>query len=216
MVKSPLREIESIAAAVQRAIDDLYAQASVIDLDSPLAQAGLKNGLGIVQDYLAHNERGLALEQLLYMIAEAGVPVRQGDWNRLDRLARPMGLANHVRRAKEIPCPACGCMTLESNYGSYDICRLCGWEDDGVQLANPACEGGANGESLIAAQARAKSEGIPTLAEANGVRRDPRWRPLTAVEQRLAEEERVEKYWKHRAIVWLQDCYWMGGLPYER
>jgi Cysteine-rich CPCC len=34
----------------------------------------------------------------------------------------------------------------EGAYGSYVICDVCGWEDDQVQLANPACGGGANSE----------------------------------------------------------------------
>ncbi len=36
-------------------------------------------------------------------------------------------------------CPACGFKTLEGDwFGTYDICGVCGWEDDHVQLANPA------------------------------------------------------------------------------
>ena len=38
--------------------------------------------------------------------------------------------------------------------GTYDICDLCGWEDDAVQFAEPDYEGGANGESLREAQHR--------------------------------------------------------------
>lgn len=47
------------------------------------------------------------------------------------------------------PCPCCGCYTLdhEAN-GSYDICPVCFWEDDPLQLDDPSCEGGANPVSL--------------------------------------------------------------------
>lgn len=52
------------------------------------------------------------------------------------------------------PCPCCGFRTLESETrGSYDICAVCGWEDDGVQLDDPDYRGGANAESLNEARA---------------------------------------------------------------
>lgn len=37
--------------------------------------------------------------------------------------------------AKKYPCPCCGKMTL-GNRGEYDICPLCGWEDDGIEEEN--------------------------------------------------------------------------------
>ncbi|WP_415248504.1 CPCC family cysteine-rich protein [Thauera sp.] len=53
---------------------------------------------------------------------------------------------------RELPCPCCGFLTLEEEYGSYSICPVCGWEDDSVQLANPCSGGGANKQSLAEAQ----------------------------------------------------------------
>ena len=76
-----------------------------------------------------------------------------------------------------LPCPACGFLTVEGCYGSYGICAVCGWEDDGVQLANPACGGGANSESLIEAQTAAIGEYPVSVEVADGYRRDRRWRP---------------------------------------
>lgn len=50
----------------------------------------------------------------------------------------------------EFPCPCCGFSTLsEKPPGTYDICRLCGWEDDAVQFDDPLYRGGANDESLV-------------------------------------------------------------------
>jgi len=50
-------------------------------------------------------------------------------------------------------CPCCGYKTLEEKPpGTYEICELCGWEDDFVQFKDPDYEGGANGESLREAQ----------------------------------------------------------------
>ncbi|MEH6449970.1 MAG: CPCC family cysteine-rich protein [Oleispira sp.] len=50
-------------------------------------------------------------------------------------------------------CPCCGYKTLdEPATGTYDICELCGWEDDPVQSGDPDYEGGANGICLREAQ----------------------------------------------------------------
>lgn len=47
------------------------------------------------------------------------------------------------------PCPCCGYLTFEEPpNGSYDICPVCFWEDDEIQLEDPDYEGGANGPSL--------------------------------------------------------------------
>jgi len=47
------------------------------------------------------------------------------------------------------PCPCCGYRTLELQPpGTYEICDICFWEDDGVQYDDPDYKGGANTESL--------------------------------------------------------------------
>ena len=46
-------------------------------------------------------------------------------------------------------CPCCGFYTFdEKPHGNYDICRVCFWEDDPVQLEDETYEGGANRVSL--------------------------------------------------------------------
>ena len=52
-----------------------------------------------------------------------------------------------------LPCPCCGSLTI-GEHGQYEICEVCGWEDDPTQSANPEEGGGANQESLRVAQAR--------------------------------------------------------------
>ena len=47
------------------------------------------------------------------------------------------------------PCPCCGYLTFRHPAnGSYDICHVCFWEDDPVQLRDADFEGGANVPSL--------------------------------------------------------------------
>jgi Cysteine-rich CPCC len=46
-------------------------------------------------------------------------------------------------------CPCCDNLTLvEAPPGSFDICPVCGWEDDSVQFDDPDYAGGANRSSL--------------------------------------------------------------------
>ena len=50
-------------------------------------------------------------------------------------------------------CPCCGYKTLvEEPPGTYDICKICLWEDDPVQFDDPDYVGGANSVSLRQAQ----------------------------------------------------------------
>ena len=41
-------------------------------------------------------------------------------------------------------CPCCG----QSQVGKYEICGVCGWENDPVQKQDPDFKGGANKDSL--------------------------------------------------------------------
>lgn len=53
----------------------------------------------------------------------------------------------------DFACPCCGYKTLtEAPPGTYDICEICFWEDDGVQYRDPDYYGGANTVSLREAQ----------------------------------------------------------------
>jgi hypothetical protein len=79
----------------------------------------------------------------------------------------------------EYPCPACGFMTFDESSGSYDLCAVCNWEDDGVQLRFPTMRGSANGESLFEYQQEVLKTLPLSVEEAKGYRRDERWRPLT-------------------------------------
>lgn len=64
--------------------------------------------------------------------------------------------------AELYPCPICGTRCLSEEYGSFDICPVCGWEEDGITKKYPDKDYGtrwslnsakkawANGETLFA------------------------------------------------------------------
>jgi hypothetical protein len=52
----------------------------------------------------------------------------------------------------EFPCPCCGHLVFRETPGSYEICPICFWEDDAIQLRWPDWAGGANRPSLDEAQ----------------------------------------------------------------
>jgi hypothetical protein len=83
-------------------------------------------------------------------------------------------------------CPCCGFKTLdEEPPGTYYICDICFWEDDGVQFNDPDYEGGANVPSLRQAQknfiefcAKEFTKVKYTRKPSNTDERDLNWRPL--------------------------------------
>src|ERR1700685_465375 len=83
------------------------------------------------------------------------------------------------------PCPCCGFNVFADPTGSYDICPICFWEDDNVQLAFPDLAGGANKCSLIEGQQNFAAFGVCEMRFKSRVRapnasdvREPKWKPL--------------------------------------
>jgi len=58
----------------------------------------------------------------------------------------------YVKKYELYTCPYCGYIIFDEFPGSYEICSICFWEDDAVQLYYPVSGGGANRVSLIEAQ----------------------------------------------------------------
>jgi Cysteine-rich CPCC len=88
-----------------------------------------------------------------------------------------------------ISCPCCGYLTFSEKPGSYEICPICFWEDDQVQLRWPALAGGANKPSLADAQKTFATIGACEERLLGHVRRpgpadarEPGWRPVTNVD----------------------------------
>lgn len=87
--------------------------------------------------------------------------------------------------APMFPCVCCGYVTLTEEPGSYEICPICFWEDDGIQLAMPDMGGGANHVSLVEAQTNYQNLGASeprvsrfVRAATNEDKREPGWRPI--------------------------------------
>lgn len=89
-------------------------------------------------------------------------------------------------------CPACGFKTLEETCG-YDICQICGWEDDPSALWNPEEVSGPNNETLVNWQRRVLEGLPPEVTEVKQIVRDPAWRPITEKDLHFAPEWRKQE-----------------------
>lgn len=66
-------------------------------------------------------------------------------------IAKPIDMDKVIKTLSNVfvfKCPVCGQYTFQSGPGSYEICPVCGWEDDKAQYKNPNLKGGANHLSL--------------------------------------------------------------------
>ncbi len=64
---------------------------------------------------------------------------------------------------KKYPCPVCGALTLSEPDRSYDICTVCGWEEDGYQKDYPD-DTGPNDEWTLNAAKKAWAAGETLFA----------------------------------------------------
>jgi hypothetical protein len=60
---------------------------------SGLDQAGLRDGLVIIEDFVRHGEAGLAAEHLLYMIVEPGLRLSAIDHESIQTVCRSFGIS---------------------------------------------------------------------------------------------------------------------------
>jgi hypothetical protein len=105
-----------------------------------------------------------------------------------------------------LACPGCGFRTIgEDFYGTYEICPICGWEDDAVQLANPCSRGGANKESL--AEYQNGSAAWPK-EQIEKYEQDTEWRPLTEVEIAYFTSVAKREHWAFQGDTDPKLAYW--------
>jgi hypothetical protein len=101
--------------------------------------------------------------------------------------------------------------------GSFDICPICFWEDDIVQLAFPDMTGGANRCSLIEGQRNFVAFGVcerrlkPNVrAPAESDARDRNWRPLETERDHYLRWETQEDRQLWQSVKESEPClyYW--------
>lgn len=120
-------------------------------------------------------------------------------------------------------CPCCGYLTFAESPGSYEVCPICFWEDDALQLAFPDLVGGANKISLIEAQKNFLSQGASEARFSSNVRqpktsdlRDSSWHPIDLKQNKFLKwsQKADRSYWdtiKNRndlvLYYWKQDYF---------
>ncbi|MEU6246632.1 CPCC family cysteine-rich protein [Glycomyces sp. NPDC047010] len=108
------------------------------------------------------------------------------------------------------PCPCCGFIVHEAT-GAHEVCPICGWQDDPVQLRWPEYRGGANKPSLIEAQRNFREIGASTERRRGRVRpprpdeaKDPGFRPVDpAIDRFPSQDEEITEWPKD-----LTSLYW--------
>ncbi|MEU8348640.1 CPCC family cysteine-rich protein [Streptomyces sp. NPDC048845] len=116
------------------------------------------------------------------------------------------------------PCPCCGHLTLGET-GGYEICPVCCWEDDPVQLRWPLMESGANELCLMDAQLNYRRTGAAAERFRGRVRppaaherRDPGWRPVDLAKDSF-EAADTEVPWPEdlALLYWWRPAFWRRG-----
>ncbi len=80
--------------------------------------------------------------------------------------------------AGRLPCPCCGYLVFDRPPGSYDLCPVCDWEDDGLQLEFATTLSGGANEGTLRDEQRIFMERTWLHAKGAGLPRDPLWRPV--------------------------------------
>ena len=98
---------------------------------------------------------------------------------------------------KKYTCACCGFKTLSEKNGSYEICTVCSWEDDGVMNDNPDYWGGANDVCLRQAQRNyiefgASDKRFKGKLVTGFYEKDSLWKPVWEREARLSKTKIVE------------------------
>jgi hypothetical protein len=184
---------------------------------------GAAEAQAVALDYLEHNELELSADVLADAAEEADCVAL---WAALAAAAHEMGLADRVVRwvskTNRFPCPCCGHLVFKEAPGSYDICPICFWEDDPVQLRWPQFGGGANRPSLVDAQVEHAATGAMEHRFTGIVRGaapdepvEPGWRPVDPAVDNIESADGVRDPWPddYTVLYWWWPTYWRTDAP---
>jgi hypothetical protein len=184
---------------------------------------GTSEAVTAAVDYLDHNALELSADALADVAEGLQSTVL---WASLAAAAQEMQLDDRVVRwvAKtgRYPCPCCGHLVFKEPPGSYNICPICFWEDDPVQLRWPTFGGGANRPSLIEAQAEYGATGAMEqrfLGNVRGAAEDeplePGWRPVDSAMDNVESVDALRGAWPddYTVLYWWRPTYWRTGAP---
>jgi len=135
----------------------------------------------------------------------------------LTAAGRALRLASVESPETRNPCPCCGHLTLRMPTGSHELCPVCFWEDDLVQLRWPDYSGGANRPALIDAQRTYADVGAKEARVTAYVRPptpdepiDPGWRPVDVVTDSFEPRGSGRAPWpEDRSVLyWWRPTFW--------
>lgn len=212
LMSKTLDDFRSDQISIQRAINDMEAFAQGLELASSAWHDSFVDAWSDLEIPYA-----VALDQLTPVPDATDWTVRDG----LLELSKLIDLhhseVSRLNPDERYPCPCCGYLAFVEPPGSYDICPICFWEDDIVQLRWPDFPGGANRPSLIDSQINYQDFGAKERRVLEHVRppesaddRDSAWRPADPDRDRF--EPRGEKItdWPDDPTVlyWWRPTYW--------
>jgi hypothetical protein len=82
--------IEEAALSTQELVNRRFEREQAPEPGSAVDQCGLRNGLEIIRDFLKHEEHGLALDHLLYMLEELDIALPSQVYELVVRAGRQM------------------------------------------------------------------------------------------------------------------------------
>ncbi len=207
-----LDDFRSNRIPIQRAINELEALAQELHHASPAWHDSFVDAWADLEVPYA-----VALDQRTLIPDATDWTVRDGLYELGVLIAQHRRELGHPKADERYPCPCCGHLVFVEPPGSYDICPICFWEDDLVQLRWPDYSGGANQPSLIDAQTNYKKFGAKQERILEHVRspnstdtRDPEWRTADPAQDRFEPRREKNANWPDDPTVlyWWRPTYW--------
>jgi hypothetical protein len=124
-----------------------------------------------------------------------------------------------VDQQSTFPCPCCGYLSFDQPPGSYEICEICFWEDDELQLEYATTlAGGANRPTLHDAQRNFLKFGACEPEMVGNVRspspsdiRDPTWRLIDPLRDRFenwGDRNGTRPLTRREALYYWRPSFW--------